>query len=184
MFAQSGLPLTSRFSERFAVDFGAFGLPVRPEDDVSLRSSTSWSQGARGGRCQGNGAIGRGKACRAARLRRRAKGNTLLPTLRARATIRRKLFDPFIEPLVPLLPLWRNFPTNPELSLYAEVVFDAVRLVRGESVAETKRADVRAARYWIRNGNIGVVTFDACCAWLGWDPQHTREAIFSFVRAA
>jgi hypothetical protein len=71
VFAQSALPLTSRFSERFAVDFDrsrvsalqedeglrvarwngqvqagivmvsearrAFGLPVRPEDDVFLR---------------------------------------------------------------------------------------------------------------------------------------------------
>ena len=110
-------------------------------------------------------------------------GNTLLPALRAPCDARRKLFEPLIEPLVPLS-LWRNVPTNPELGLYAEVVFDAVRLVRGEGVAETKRADVRAASYWIRNGNIGVVTFDACCAWLGWDPQHTREAIFSFVRAA
>jgi len=89
------------------------------------------------------------------------------------------LFEPLIEPLVPL-PLWRNVPTNPELSLYAEVVFDAVRLVRGESVVMSNQADVRAARYWIRAGDIGAVTFNACCAWLGWDAEHTREAIFSY----
>jgi len=105
------------------------------------------------------------------------------PRARARTTLRRKVFDALIEPLVPL-PLWRNVPTNPELSLYAEVVFDAVRLVRGESVVMSNRVDVRAARHWIEAGDIGVVTFDACCAWLGWDAGHTREAIFSFVRAA
>ena len=93
------------------------------------------------------------------------------------------MFDPLIEPLVPL-PLWRNVLTNPELTLYAQVVFDAVRLVRGENVARSNQADVRAASYWIRNGNIGVVTFDACCAWLGWDAEHTRRAIFSTVLAA
>ena len=45
-------------------------------------------------------------------------------------------------------------------------------------------ADVRAARYWIEAGNVGVVTFDACCAWLGWDAEHARETILSTVRAA
>ena len=121
-----------------------------------------------------------GRPSRVRFLAERRRGNTLLPTPRARATLRRKLFEPLIEPLVPLS-LLRNVPTSPELSLYAEVVFDAVRLVRGEGVAETNQADVRAASYWIRNGNIGVVTFDACCAWLGWDAEHAREAIFSAV---
>jgi hypothetical protein len=32
-----------------------------------------WSRGSRGGRCQGNAAIGSGKACLAARLRRRGE---------------------------------------------------------------------------------------------------------------
>ena len=82
------------------------------------------------------------------------------------------------------LSLSRTVPARPELGLYAEVVFDAVRLVRGEGVMASTHADVRAASYWIRNGNIGVVTFDACCAWLGWDAKHTREAIFSTVLAA
>ena len=91
------------------------------------------------------------------------------------------MFEPLIEPLIPL-PLWRNVPTNPELSLYAEVVFDAVRLVRGEGIAS--KADAAAARHWIENGNFGVVTFNKACGWLGWDADHTREAIFSAVRAA
>ena len=88
------------------------------------------------------------------------------------------------EPLIPL-PLFRNVPARPELSLYAEIVFDAVRLVRGEGlVVKTKAADVAAARHWITVGNVGVVTFDACCGWLGWDAECTRRAIFSTVRAA
>jgi len=90
-----------------------------------------------------------------------------------------------IEPWMPL-PLFRNVPARPELGLYAEIVFDAViRLVRGEDlVVKTKAADVAAARHWIMAGDVGVVTFDACCAWLGWDAEHTRRAIFSVVRAA
>jgi len=64
-------------------------------------------------------------------------------------------------------------------------LFDAVRLVRGEGiVAKTKAADVAAARHWIEAGDVGVVTFDACCAWLGWDAEHTRGAIFSTLLAA
>jgi hypothetical protein len=95
-----------------------------------------------------------------------------------------KMIDSSIEPFLPL-PLFRSVPTYPELSLYAEVVFDAVRLVRGKGLAAiTKASDVRDASYWIRAGDVGVVTFDACCAWLGWDAKHTREAIFSTALAA
>ena len=93
------------------------------------------------------------------------------------------MFDPPINPLAPL-PLWCKVPTNPELSLYAEVLFDAVRLVRRESVVRSNRADVSAARHWVEAGDIGMVTFDTCCAWLGWDAAYMREAIFSFVRRA
>jgi hypothetical protein len=124
-----------------------------------------------------------GALCGGKRRDAAAQGNTLLPTPRARATIRRTLFEPLIEPLVPVS-LRRNVPTNPELSLYAAVVFDAVRLVRSESVVTSNEADVRAARYWIEAGDVGVVTFDACCAWLGWDAEHTRQAIFSTALAA
>jgi len=95
------------------------------------------------------------------------------------------MFEPSIEPLVPL-PLWSNVPTNPELSLYAEIVFDAVRLIRGKSVVTSNEneAAVRAARYWIEAGNVGMVTFDACCVWLGMDPKRARKAIFFTSLAA
>ena len=89
-----------------------------------------------------------------------------------------------LDPLIPV-PLFRNVPARPELSHYAEIVFDAVRLVRGEGlVVKTKAVDIAAARHWIEAGDVGVVTFDACCAWLGWDVEHTRKAIFSTVLAA
>ena len=66
------------------------------------------------------------------------------------------------EPLSPPPP-FRNVSARPELNLYAEIVFDAVRLVRLEGiVVKTKPADVMAARHWIEAGNVGVVTFDAC----------------------
>jgi len=96
------------------------------------------------------------------------------------------LFDPLIEPLVPL-PLSRKVPARPELGLYAEVVFDAVklvrRLVRGGSftkvLLKTKPADVEAARHWIEAGDVGAITFDDACHWLEWDAEHVRRAIFS-----
>jgi hypothetical protein len=101
------------------------------------------------------------------------------PAPHARATIRRKLFEP-----LPPLPLFRNVPARSELRLYAEILFESVRLVRGKSVLASNEAAVRIARYWIKAGNVGTVTFDACCAWLGWDAEHTREKIFSTLRAS
>jgi hypothetical protein len=88
------------------------------------------------------------------------------------------LIDALIVPSVPV-PLWRDASSYPELALYAEIVSDAVRLVRGEKVMSSDKADVRAARYWIKAGNVGAVTFDACCALLGWDAAQTRRAIFT-----
>jgi hypothetical protein len=87
------------------------------------------------------------------------------------------------EPLPPL-PLFRNVPARSELRLYAEILFESVRLVRGKSVLASNEAAVRIARYWIKAGNVGTVTFDACCAWLGWNAEHTREKIFSTLRAS
>ena len=90
-----------------------------------------------------------------------------------------------VEPLIPMS-LWRNVSARPEQNLYAEVVFDAVRLVRGENfahiVATTKPAEVAAARAWIEDGNIGVVSFNEACGWLGWEPSTVRRAIFSAER--
>jgi hypothetical protein len=57
--------------------------------------------------------------------------------------------------------------------LFADVILDVVDLVRGARHASAalpaKQADTAAARTWIRNGNIGVLTFNDCCGWLGWD---------------
>jgi hypothetical protein len=44
--------------------------------------------------------------------------------------------------------------------------------------------DVAAARAWIRDGNVGALTFNEACGWLGWDAEHLRWAIFSPVRGA
>jgi hypothetical protein len=86
-----------------------------------------------------------------------------------------------VEPLI-RLPLFHNVPARPEPNLYAEVVFDAVRLVRGESVVATKLAEVEAARHWIEAGDIGVVTFDACCAWLdGTRSTRGRQSFLAFA---
>ena len=46
-----------------------------------------------------------------------------------------------VEPLIPV-PLWRNVSARPEQNLYAEIVFDAVKLVRGEGlVVKTKAGE-------------------------------------------
>jgi hypothetical protein len=97
------------------------------------------------------------------------------------------LFNPAIDPLIPL-PLFPKVPNCPELNLYAEVVFDAVRLVRGvrhvSATLPAKHTDVTAARVWIRDGNVGALSFNDCCGYLGWDAEHVRRAIFSTVRGA
>ena len=45
-------------------------------------------------------------------------------------------------------------------------------------------AEVAAARSWIRNGNVGALTFNEACSYLGWDAEHVRQAIFSPPRGA
>jgi len=76
----------------------------------------------------------------------------------------------------------------PALHLFAEVIQDAVNLVRGARAtqrhAPAKQVEVEAARTWIRNGNIGVLSLNDCCGYLGWDAEHVRQAIFSPPRAA
>jgi hypothetical protein len=97
-----------------------------------------------------------------------------------------------VEPLMRQLRLHvdyghRDDPNLPALHLFAGVIQDAVDLVRGSRHASTtlaaKQADVAAARAWIRNGNVGVLSFNDCCGWLGWDAEHVRRAIFSPPRA-
>jgi hypothetical protein len=81
----------------------------------------------------------------------------------------------------------RGDPNLPALRLFADVILDAVDLVHGVAKAtSTLKAgpvEVEAARTWIRNGNIGVLSFNDCCGWLGWDAEHVRRAIFSPPRA-
>ena len=76
-----------------------------------------------------------------------------------------------------------NFPA---LHLFAEVIQDAVNLVRGvhhgNATLSAKQAEVEAARTWISNGNIGVLSFNDCCGYLGMDAEHVRRAIFRAVR--
>jgi hypothetical protein len=82
----------------------------------------------------------------------------------------------------------RGDPNLPALRLFADVILDAVDLVRGRRHASptlpAKQSDVAAARTWIRNGNIGVLSFNDCCGWLGWDAELVRQAIFSPPRGA
>ena len=83
------------------------------------------------------------------------------------------------------MPRWRHVRGRPELNLYAEMLFDAIELVRLEGIlVNTKPAHVVAARHWIEAGDIGVVTFNDACGWLELDADVTRRAIFSASRAA
>jgi len=82
----------------------------------------------------------------------------------------------------------RASPDFPALRLFADVILDAVELVHGVAkktgTLKAGPVEVEAARTWIRNGNIGVLSFNDCCGWLGWDAEHVRRAIFSAARAA
>jgi hypothetical protein len=82
----------------------------------------------------------------------------------------------------------RSDPNVPALHLFAEVIQDAVDLVQGggrtTGTRKTKLVDVAAARTWIRDGNIGLLTFNQACGYLGWDAEHVRQAIFSPPRGA
>jgi hypothetical protein len=74
------------------------------------------------------------------------------------------------------------------LHLFAEVIQDAVDLVQGGGRTtgrlKMKPLEVAAARTWIRNGNIGVLSFNDCCGYLGWDAEHVRQAILSPAHGA
>ena len=76
----------------------------------------------------------------------------------------------------------------PALHLFAEVILDAVNLVQGvhhaNATRPSKPADVAAALAWIRDGNVGVVSFNEACGYLGWDAEHVRRAILSAACAA
>jgi hypothetical protein len=67
-------------------------------------------------------------------------------------------------------------------------MLDAVDLVRGvrhaNATLPARSADTAAARAWIRDGNVGVLSFNDCCGYLGMDAKHVRRAIFSPPRGA
>jgi hypothetical protein len=69
--------------------------------------------------------------------------------------------------------------------LFAEVIQDAVNLVRGvrhaNSTGPSKPADVTAALAWIRDGNVGVVSFNQACG-LSRMGRRAREAGNPFCR--
>jgi len=79
-------------------------------------------------------------------------------------------------------------PNLPALHLFADVVLDAVNLVRGlrkgTDTLPTRPCDVAAARAWIQDGNVGVLSFNEACGWLGWDADHMRRAILRPLCAA
>jgi hypothetical protein len=70
---------------------------------------------------------------------------------------------------------YRLDPNLPALHLFADVILDAVDLVRGSRKGTAwlpaRPCDVAAARAWIRNGNVGVLTFNEACGWFGWDAE-------------
>jgi hypothetical protein len=82
----------------------------------------------------------------------------------------------------------RDDPNLPALRLFADVMLDAVALVQGvrhaNATLPSRQADVEAARTWIRNGNVGALTFNQACTYLGWDAEHVRRAILSPPRGA
>jgi hypothetical protein len=74
-------------------------------------------------------------------------------------------------------------PNLPALHLFADVVLDAVNLVRGlrkgTDTLPTRSSDVAAARACIQDGNMGALTFNEACVWLGWDADHVRQVVLS-----
>jgi hypothetical protein len=74
------------------------------------------------------------------------------------------------------------------LRLYADVILDAVDLVHGVAkragALKAGPVEVAAARVWISNGNVGALTFNEACSYLGWDAEHVRRAIFTPPRGA
>jgi hypothetical protein len=72
-----------------------------------------------------------------------------------------------------------------ERALLAAIVKDAIDIVRGGKVppyARVTRDDAAAARRWIVEGDIGAITFYACCQWLDWDARSIRRAILILER--
>jgi hypothetical protein len=47
----------------------------------------------------------------------------------------------------------------------------AAELDRVQPYVRVTRDDAGAARRWIVEGDIGAITFNACCQWLDWPPR-------------
>jgi hypothetical protein len=77
-----------------------------------------------------------------------------------------------------LLPAGMSAPRRPELDLMASLLDDAVDLClgRGGRCQSTER-DIAEAREWITLGNVGQITFDEACEWLGVEPRSARAAV-------
>lgn len=68
----------------------------------------------------------------------------------------------------------------PELRLFAVLLVDAATLVTGSASSDHAHARDRAAaeaRAWVRQGDVGAVSFNEVCGWLNLDVQRTRERI-------
>jgi hypothetical protein len=69
----------------------------------------------------------------------------------------------------------RSDPNVPALRLFADVIQDAVDLVHGvarkTSALKAGPLEVAAARRWIRNGNVGALTFNRRAAISGGTPS-------------
>ena len=69
-------------------------------------------------------------------------------------------------------------PGRPELDLMASLLDDAIELClgRGGRLQSTKR-DIAEAREWVTLGNVGLISFDEACGWLGIEPRSARAAV-------
>jgi len=79
-------------------------------------------------------------------------------------------------------------PNVPALHLFAEVIQDAVDLVHGggrtTGTLRMKPVEVAAARAWIRDGDVGVLSFNGAWGWLGRNAECVRRAILSAAPGA
>jgi hypothetical protein len=71
----------------------------------------------------------------------------------------------------------RGTPRSGERALLAAIVKDAIDIVRRGKVQRVTRDDAAAAWRWIVEGDIGAITFNACCQWLDWDARSIRRAV-------
>jgi hypothetical protein len=76
------------------------------------------------------------------------------------------------------LPQAMPVPGRPELDLMASFLGDAIDLClgRGGRWQSTKRNKAEA-REWVPLGNVGLITFDEACGWLGIEPRSARAAV-------